>query len=240
MALSMALDPYWKDLISTSSIPLVITGVPTLIELMLHWGPMPWVAFSSLAEVAYEATDAAEDQEEPAPYWSPVCCPSDSGTWTDSSRVPPAPRLRGSKGCLEIVVDIKIKNSAKDCYRECRKTPWSLHASRTADVLRSRAPDKTQFNDLPVGRLLCHSYRAPAQAPRKGAFRRGALMGRVHTVRWRGLPEEVQGLIFKPFVHQPYPDSKIPSARIQDTVITPRPADDRHPHATKLRKSSDG
>ncbi|CAB1341626.1 unnamed protein product [Coregonus sp. 'balchen'] len=113
-------------------------------------------AFSSLAEAAYEATDAAEDQEEPATY-----CLSSSFELIVQKLLETTDRPDGHQNNLrsaayEALMEI-VKNSAKDCYPAVQKTTLVI-MERLQQVLQMEShiqstSDRIQFNDLQS--LLC-------------------------------------------------------------------------------------
>ncbi|CAI5676667.1 unnamed protein product [Oreochromis niloticus] len=113
-------------------------------------------AFSSLAEAAYEATDAAEDQEEPNTY-----CLSSSFEIIVQKLLETTDRPDGHQNNLrsaayEALMEI-VKNSAKDCYPAVQKTTLVI-MERLQQVLQMEShiqstSDRIQFNDLQS--LLC-------------------------------------------------------------------------------------
>ncbi|XP_035510162.1 importin subunit beta-1 [Morone saxatilis] len=113
-------------------------------------------AFSSLAEAAYEATDAAEDQEEPSTY-----CLSSSFEIIVQKLLETTDRPDGHQNNLrsaayEALMEI-VKNSAKDCYPAVQKTTLVI-MERLQQVLQMEShiqstSDRIQFNDLQS--LLC-------------------------------------------------------------------------------------
>nr|XP_061829896.1 importin subunit beta-1 isoform X1 [Nerophis lumbriciformis] len=113
-------------------------------------------AFSSLAEAAYEATEAAEDQEEPATY-----CLSSSFERIVQKLLETTDRPDGHQNNLrsaayEALMEI-VKNSAKDCYPAVQKTTLVI-MERLQQVLQMEShiqstSDRIQFNDLQS--LLC-------------------------------------------------------------------------------------
>ncbi|KAI4889712.1 hypothetical protein NFI96_019415 [Prochilodus magdalenae] len=113
-------------------------------------------AFSSLAEAAYEATDAAEDQEEPSTY-----CLSSSFELIVQKLLETTDRPDGHQNNLrsaayEALMEI-VKNSAKDCYPAVQKTTLVI-MERLQQVLQMEShiqstSDRIQFNDLQS--LLC-------------------------------------------------------------------------------------
>uniref|UniRef100_A0A3P8YIH7 Importin N-terminal domain-containing protein n=1 Tax=Esox lucius TaxID=8010 RepID=A0A3P8YIH7_ESOLU len=113
-------------------------------------------AFSSLAEAAYEATDAAEEQEEPATY-----CLSSSFELIVQKLLETTDRPDGHQNNLrsaayEALMEI-VKNSAKDCYPAVQKTTLVI-MERLQQVLQMEShiqstSDRIQFNDLQS--LLC-------------------------------------------------------------------------------------
>uniref|UniRef100_A0A4W5KB97 Karyopherin (importin) beta 1 n=1 Tax=Hucho hucho TaxID=62062 RepID=A0A4W5KB97_9TELE len=113
-------------------------------------------AFSSLAEAAYEGTDAAEEQEEPATY-----CLSSSFELIVQKLLETTDRSDGHQNNLrsaayEALMEI-VKNSAKDCYPAVQKTTLVI-MERLQQVLQMEShiqstSDRIQFNDLQS--LLC-------------------------------------------------------------------------------------
>ncbi|XP_029491535.1 importin subunit beta-1-like isoform X1 [Oncorhynchus nerka] len=113
-------------------------------------------AFSSLAEAAYEGTDAAEEQEEPATY-----CLSSSFELIVQKLLETTDRPDGHQNNLrsaayEALMEI-VKNSAKDCYPAVQKTTLVI-MERLQQVLQMEShiqstSDRIQFNDLQS--LLC-------------------------------------------------------------------------------------
>ncbi|XP_064172369.1 importin subunit beta-1 [Anguilla rostrata] len=113
-------------------------------------------AFSSLAEAAYEAADAAEDQEEPSTY-----CLSSSFEIIVQKLLETTDRPDGHQNNLrsaayEALMEI-VKNSAKDCYPAVQKTTLVI-MERLQQVLQMEShiqstSDRIQFNDLQS--LLC-------------------------------------------------------------------------------------
>ncbi|XP_042183282.1 importin subunit beta-1-like isoform X1 [Oncorhynchus tshawytscha] len=113
-------------------------------------------AFSSLAEAAYEGTDAAEEQEEPATY-----CLSSSFELIIQKLLETTDRPDGHQNNLrsaayEALMEI-VKNSAKDCYPAVQKTTLVI-MERLQQVLQMEShiqstSDRIQFNDLQS--LLC-------------------------------------------------------------------------------------
>uniref|UniRef100_A0A8C1FJ78 Karyopherin (importin) beta 1 n=1 Tax=Cyprinus carpio carpio TaxID=630221 RepID=A0A8C1FJ78_CYPCA len=113
-------------------------------------------AFSSLAEAAYEATDAADDQEEPSTY-----CLSSSFELIVQKLLETTDRPDGHQNNLrsaayEALMEI-VKNSAKDCYPAVQKTTLVI-MERLQQVLQMEShiqstSDRIQFNDLQS--LLC-------------------------------------------------------------------------------------
>ncbi|KAF6734972.1 Importin subunit beta-1 [Oryzias melastigma] len=113
-------------------------------------------AFSSLAEAAYEATDAAEDQEEPSTY-----CLSSSFEIIVQKLLETTDRPDGHQNNLrsaayEALMEI-VKNSAQDCYPAVQKTTLVI-MERLQQVLQMEShiqstSDRIQFNDLQS--LLC-------------------------------------------------------------------------------------
>uniref|UniRef100_G3PPH3 Karyopherin (importin) beta 1 n=1 Tax=Gasterosteus aculeatus TaxID=69293 RepID=G3PPH3_GASAC len=113
-------------------------------------------AFSSLAEAAYEATDAAEDQEEPSTY-----CLSSSFEIIVQKLLETTDRPDGHQNNLrsaayEALMEI-VKNSAKDCYPAVQKTTLVImerlqHVLQMESHIQSTS-DRIQFNDLQS--LLC-------------------------------------------------------------------------------------
>uniref|UniRef100_A0A4W4GEK0 Importin N-terminal domain-containing protein n=1 Tax=Electrophorus electricus TaxID=8005 RepID=A0A4W4GEK0_ELEEL len=118
--------------------------------------PLVIQAFSSLAEAAYEATDAAEDQEEPSTY-----CLSSSFELIVQKLLETTDRPDGHQNNLrsaayEALMEI-VKNSAKDCYPAVQKTTLVI-MERLQQVLQMEShiqstSDRIQFNDLQS--LLC-------------------------------------------------------------------------------------
>uniref|UniRef100_A0A8C1FMY7 Importin N-terminal domain-containing protein n=1 Tax=Cyprinus carpio carpio TaxID=630221 RepID=A0A8C1FMY7_CYPCA len=113
-------------------------------------------AFSSLAEAAYEATDAADDEEEPSTY-----CLSSSFELIVQKLLETTDRPDGHQNNLrsaayEALMEI-VKNSAKDCYPAVQKTTLVI-MERLQQVLQMEShiqstSDRIQFNDLQS--LLC-------------------------------------------------------------------------------------
>ncbi|XP_057717361.1 importin subunit beta-1 [Corythoichthys intestinalis] len=113
-------------------------------------------AFTSLAEAAYEATEAAEDQEEPSTY-----CLSSSFELIVQKLLETTDRPDGHQNNLrsaayEALMEI-VKNSAKDCYPAVQKTTVVI-MQRLQQVLQMEShiqstSDRIQFNDLQS--LLC-------------------------------------------------------------------------------------
>lgn len=113
-------------------------------------------AFSSLADAAYEATDAAEDQDEPSTY-----CLSSSFELIVQKLLETTDRPDGHQNNLrsaayEALMEI-VKNSAKDCYPAVQKTTLVI-MDRLQQVLHMESciqstSDRIQFNDLQS--LLC-------------------------------------------------------------------------------------
>ncbi|XP_064844579.1 importin subunit beta-1-like isoform X1 [Oncorhynchus masou masou] len=113
-------------------------------------------AFSSLAEAAYEGTDAAEEQEEPATY-----CLSSSFELIVQKLLETTDRPDGHQNNLrsaayEALMEI-VRNSAKDCYPAVQKTTLVI-MERLQQVLQMEShiqstSDRIQFNDLQS--LLC-------------------------------------------------------------------------------------
>uniref|UniRef100_A0A3P9HUF4 Karyopherin subunit beta 1 n=1 Tax=Oryzias latipes TaxID=8090 RepID=A0A3P9HUF4_ORYLA len=118
--------------------------------------PLVIQAFSSLAEAAYEATDAAEDQEEPSTY-----CLSSSFEIIVQKLLETTDRPDGHQNNLrsaayEALMEI-VKNSAQDCYPAVQKTTLVI-MERLQQVLQMEShiqstSDRIQFNDLQS--LLC-------------------------------------------------------------------------------------
>ncbi|TRY65689.1 hypothetical protein DNTS_005539, partial [Danionella cerebrum] len=108
-------------------------------------------AFSSLAEAAYEATDLADDQEEPSTY-----CLSSSFEMIVQKLLETTDRPDGHQNNLrnaayEALMEI-VKNSAKDCYPAVQKTTLVI-MERLQQVLQMEShiqstSDRIQFNDL--------------------------------------------------------------------------------------------
>uniref|UniRef100_A0A671R5K7 Importin subunit beta-1-like n=1 Tax=Sinocyclocheilus anshuiensis TaxID=1608454 RepID=A0A671R5K7_9TELE len=103
-------------------------------------------AFSSLAEAAYEATDAADDEEEPSTY-----CLSSSFELIVQKLLETT-----DSAAYEALMEI-VKNSAKDCYPAVQKTTLVI-MERLQQVLQMEShiqstSDRIQFNDLQS--LLC-------------------------------------------------------------------------------------
>lgn len=113
-------------------------------------------AFSSLAEAAYEATEAAEEQEEPATY-----CLSSTFELIVEKLLETTDRPDGHQNNLrsaayEALMEI-VKNSAKDCYPAVQKITLVI-MERLRQVLQMEShiqstSDRMQFNDLQS--LLC-------------------------------------------------------------------------------------
>uniref|UniRef100_A0A8C7SRE1 Importin N-terminal domain-containing protein n=1 Tax=Oncorhynchus mykiss TaxID=8022 RepID=A0A8C7SRE1_ONCMY len=121
-------------------------------------------AFSSLAEAAYEGTDAAEEQEEPATY-----CLSSSFELIVQKLLETTDRPDGHQNNLrsaayEALMEI-VKNSAKDCYPAVQKTTLVI-MERLQQVLQMEShiqstSDRIQFNDLQS--LLCATLQVQHQ-----------------------------------------------------------------------------
>uniref|UniRef100_A0A8C1FDK4 Importin N-terminal domain-containing protein n=1 Tax=Cyprinus carpio carpio TaxID=630221 RepID=A0A8C1FDK4_CYPCA len=121
-------------------------------------------AFSSLAEAAYEATDAADDEEEPSTY-----CLSSSFELIVQKLLETTDRPDGHQNNLrsaayEALMEI-VKNSAKDCYPAVQKTTLVI-MERLQQVLQMEShiqstSDRIQFNDLQS--LLCATLQVQHQ-----------------------------------------------------------------------------
>ncbi|TUC69506.1 Importin subunit beta-1 [Bagarius yarrelli] len=116
-------------------------------------------AFSSLAEAAYEATDAAEDQEEPSTY-----CLSSSFELIVQKLLETTDRPDGHQNNLrsaayEALMEI-VKNSAKDCYPAVQKTTLVImerlqQVLQMENVLRKvQHQDALQISDVVMASLL--------------------------------------------------------------------------------------
>ncbi|XP_072298908.1 importin subunit beta-1 [Eucyclogobius newberryi] len=113
-------------------------------------------AFSSLAEAAYEATEAAEEQEEPATY-----CLSSTFELIVEKLLETTDRPDGHQNNLrsaayEALMEI-VKNSAKDCYPAVQKITLVImerlrHVLQMESHIQSTS-DRMQYNDLQS--LLC-------------------------------------------------------------------------------------
>ncbi|XP_056870485.1 importin subunit beta-1 isoform X2 [Takifugu flavidus] len=113
-------------------------------------------ALSSLAEAAYEATDAAKDMDEPSTY-----CLSSSFEIIVHKLLETTDRPDGHQNNLrsaayESLMEI-VKNSAKDCYPAVQRTTLVI-MERLQQVLQMEShiqstSDRIQFNDLQS--LLC-------------------------------------------------------------------------------------
>uniref|UniRef100_A0A8C1FNG1 Karyopherin (importin) beta 1 n=1 Tax=Cyprinus carpio carpio TaxID=630221 RepID=A0A8C1FNG1_CYPCA len=116
-------------------------------------------AFSSLAEAAYEATDAADDQEEPSTY-----CLSSSFELIVQKLLETTDRPDGHQNNLrsaayEALMEI-VKNSAKDCYPAVQKTTLVImerlqQVLQMENVLRKvQHQDALQISDVVMASLL--------------------------------------------------------------------------------------
>ncbi|CAL9693896.1 unnamed protein product [Knipowitschia caucasica] len=113
-------------------------------------------AFSSLAEAAYEATEAAEEQEEPATY-----CLSSTFELIVEKLLETTDRPDGHQNNLrsaayEALMEV-VKNSAKDCYPAVQKITLVImerlrHVLQMESHIQSTS-DRMQYNDLQS--LLC-------------------------------------------------------------------------------------
>uniref|UniRef100_A0A8C1I1V8 Importin N-terminal domain-containing protein n=1 Tax=Cyprinus carpio carpio TaxID=630221 RepID=A0A8C1I1V8_CYPCA len=116
-------------------------------------------AFSSLAEAAYEATDAADDEEEPSTY-----CLSSSFELIVQKLLETTDRPDGHQNNLrsaayEALMEI-VKNSAKDCYPAVQKTTLVImerlqQVLQMENVLRKvQHQDALQISDVVMASLL--------------------------------------------------------------------------------------
>ncbi|KAK5885645.1 hypothetical protein CesoFtcFv8_019340 [Champsocephalus esox] len=159
-------------------------------------------AFSSLAEAAYEATDAAEDQEEPSTY-----CLSSSFELIVQKLLETTDRPDGHQNNLrsaayEALMEI-VKNSAKDCYPAVQKTTLVI-MERLQQVLQMEShiqstSDRIQFNDLQS--LLCATLQNVLRKHRgSGGVQEDALMAVSTLVEVLGADFQKYMDAFKPFL----------------------------------------